>query len=136
LKPGGLLLASVMMLWGSARRSLFGTLALAPEVNQRVTSTGDLTPDTIPQRQNNFMHMFRSHEVRQWLANFSIKLQAISASGVLANGYGEELARIRQNPEQWAELLRMELEASADPGCLDLGTHLIFVGRKEDPVSG
>ncbi len=52
------------------------------------------------------------------------------ASGVLANGYEGDLRPIRQDPVKWAELLSMEQEASAEPGCLDMGTHLIFVAGR------
>ncbi len=131
LRPGGLLLGSVMCLWGSARRQLIGTLNLPPEFNQRVTATGDITPATIPSRQGNFMHMFCSQALREWLESRGLQVLTLTASGVLANGYGGELDPIRQDPVKWAELLRMEIEASADPGCLDLGTHLIFVARKD-----
>jgi len=40
------------------------------------------------------------------------------------------LAEIRADEGKWQELLRMELEACAEPGCLDMGTHLIGVARK------
>lgn len=131
LRPGGLLLGSVMCLWGSAHRMLAGTLDLPPETNRAVTSTGDLTPSTIPARKGNFMHMFRSRELIEWLGARGLRVLALSASGVLATGYSGELDPIRQDPVKWAELLRMELEASAEPGCLDLGTHLIFVVERE-----
>ncbi len=39
-------------------------------------------------------------------------------------------AEVRQDPVKWAELLKMELEACREPGCLDLGTHLIGVVEK------
>ncbi len=130
LKPGGLLLASVMSLWGTVRRHLFDILDLPPEANRRVTESGDLTPETLPGRESNSMHAFRMHEVLEWLEAHKVKPVALSTSGVLGNGYGESLAAIRQDPARWNELLRMELEASAEMGGLDIGTHLIFVGEK------
>lgn len=135
LRPGGRLLASVMLQWGSARRSLDGVLNLPPEVNQRVIRTGDLTGETIPDRSGHFMHMFRAAEVRDWLSAKGLKILSLSASGVLASGvlvpdWEDALRTIRQNETQWNELLRMEREASAEPGCLDMGTHLIFVVDK------
>jgi SAM-dependent methyltransferase len=130
VRPGGLILASVMSLWGSAHRALVGVLDTPPEANQRITTTGDITPETFPGRQVNFMHLFRAKEVSAWLAYRGLDTLALSASGVLANGYGSELDQVRQDAVKWAELLRMDLEASAEPGCLDLGTHLIFVARK------
>jgi SAM-dependent methyltransferase len=136
LRPGGLLLGSVMSLWGSARHALAGVLDLPPEWNQQVTALGDLTPETFPGRSGSFMHLFRAGELREWLRRFDLPALAFSASGVLAGALQTpdavaQLAAIRANPTQWAELLRMELEASAEPGCLDMGTHLIFVTRKE-----
>ena len=37
---------------------------------------------------------------------------------------------LRADAEKWNELLRMEIEACATPGCVDMGTHLIAVGQK------
>lgn len=135
LKPGGALAASVMSLWGAAHSALFGTLDLPPETNQRVTSTGDLSPATIPQRKGHYMHMFRSAEARAWLAAAGLQDVLFSASGVLANAsptaeYDELMRAVRADPLRWAELLRMEIEASAEPGCLDLGAHLIFTAKR------
>lgn len=129
LKPGGRLLASVMSLWGSARRDLAGTLGVPPEYNQRITSTGDLTAASWPARTRGQMHLFRAGEVQGWLLSHGLRVLAMSASGVLANGSAADLVPVRANPARWAELLRMELEASADPACLGLGTHLIFAAE-------
>lgn len=131
LRPGGLLLASVMCLWGSAHQFLAGVLNDPPEYNQRIISTGDLTPATAPHRNSNFMHMFRARELRSWLEASHLRLLALSASGVLASGHpGDELTAIRLDLLKWTELLRMEVEASAEPGALDMGSHLLFVAQK------
>ena len=126
LRPGGVLVGSVMSLWGSAHRYLPFAFDLPPEQNQRLTDTGDQTPATIPTQTGNFMHLFRADEVRSWLQGAGLRILDISASGVLASGLADDLTPIRQDPVKWNELLRMEIEASADPGCLGLGTHLIF----------
>lgn len=65
IKPGGLLLLSVMSLWGTAHRYLDGVLALPTAVNQKITASGDISPTTFPQRKDNFMHLFRANELRQ-----------------------------------------------------------------------
>ncbi len=128
LKPGGRLLASVMLLWGTVGSALASVLDVPPEYNTRIIATGDLTPATLPERTRNLMHMFRADEVRVWLAKSGRQPLALSASGVLANGLpADVMAPIRQDEVKWQELLRMELEASADSGALDMGTHLIFV---------
>jgi len=130
LRPGGILLGSVMSLWGSCHRHLLRVLDIPPLVNQRITDSGELTPDSDPQRTRNYIHIFRAGEIFPWLQSGGFQPLALAASGVLANGHGDELAAARQDAERWAELLRMERDASADPGCVGLGTHLIFVAQK------
>lgn len=130
LKPGGLLLASVMTMWGAAHRHLDGVLPLPPEVNQKITNTGNLTSATSPGRQNNFMHLFRAREAREWLNRGGAEVIAMSASGCLCIGWMDLLKSFRDDEARWLELLRMELEACAEPGTLDLSTHLILVAQK------
>lgn len=130
LRPGGILLGSVMSLWGSSHRHLLRVLDLPPLVNQRITDSGELTPDSDPQRARNYIHIFRAGEIFPWLQAGGFQPLVLSASGVLANARGEELAAVRQDAAKWAELLRMEVDASADPGCVGMGTHLIFAAQK------
>jgi SAM-dependent methyltransferase len=131
LIPGGTLLLSVMALWGSAHRALKGVLLGTPiEVNQRIVGTGDLSSETFPGRDANHMHLFRAAELRRWLAYHGWTILALSASNCLSTSWDELLAEIRGDAERWGELLRMELEASAEEGALDMGTHLIAVARK------
>lgn len=131
LKPDGVLLMSVMCLWGSARRSLAGVLqGTPPEANRQITDTGDITPITFPGRQANFMHLFRSAELRAWLEAAGLELLALSASGCLASPEDAQMENLRKDAGFWAELLRMELEASAEPGCQDMGTHLVAAARR------
>lgn len=130
LKPNGLLLLSVMSLWGSAHGFLDGVLSLPPETNQKITTTGDITPATFPERRNNFMHLFRSKELIDWLKQAGFEILDKSASNCISLTWNEKLKQVRDNAEKWNELLRMELEASADEGCLNMGTHIIAVARK------
>ena len=132
LRPGGALLLSVMSLWGSAHRRLDGVLDMAVADNQKVTSTGDISPATFPDRKSGFMHLFRADELLAWLKAASLTLLDASASGCLATRWDAELGPIRANPEKWSELLRMEIEASADPACLGMGTHMIAAARKSN----
>ena len=55
---------------------------------------------------------------------------AISASNCLSADWGAKLLDIRQNNTKWHKLLKMELEASREQGCLDMGTHIIAVVEK------
>jgi len=131
LKPDGLLLFSVISLWGSAHARLDGVLLSTPiSVNQKITSTGDISPTTFPDRKRNFMHMFRAHELEKWLKQKKLTIMDISASGCISLTWHEMLTEIRNDTDKWNELLRMELEVSANDGCLDMGTHLIAVARK------
>jgi SAM-dependent methyltransferase len=130
LKPAGLLLASVMTLWGAAHANLDGVISLPPEVNKGITTTGDLVPATYPGRKDRFMHLFRAGEYRQWLEKAGVEILAMSASGCLSIRWADLLKNYRQDEARWHELLRIELEASAESESLNLGTHLISVARK------
>jgi SAM-dependent methyltransferase len=130
LKSDGLLLASVMTLWGAAHANLDGVISLPPEVNQGITRTGDLVPATYPGRKDRFMHLFRAGEYRQWLEKAGVEILALSASGCLSIRWADFLKNYREDEARWQELLRIELEASAESESLNLGTHLISVTRK------
>jgi len=130
LQPGGKLLLSVMSLWGSAHGFLDNVLSLPAETNQKIITTGDLTPATYPGRRGHFMHLFRASELLSWMKEAGLKILDQSASNCLSPTWNEELKEIRNDSEKWNELLQMELEAGADEGCLGLGTHIIAVGQK------
>ena len=77
------------------------------------------------------MHMFRAAELRAWLEGSGLELLALSASNSLSTGWDEQLAEIKSDPDKWSRFLGTELEACAEPGCLDMGTHLIAVAQIE-----
>jgi 2-polyprenyl-3-methyl-5-hydroxy-6-metoxy-1,4-benzoquinol methylase len=128
-KPGGKVLASVMSLWGSCHRYLDGVLQIPAEANQRITGTGDLTPANWS-GVNHRCHMFRSGELRELATNAGLQVAALSASNCLALTWDEHLQQYGEDSPEWRELLRMELEACSQDGCLDMGTHMIVVGTK------
>jgi 2-polyprenyl-3-methyl-5-hydroxy-6-metoxy-1,4-benzoquinol methylase len=130
LKPKGRLLLSVMSLWGSAHRRLEGVLAIPAAINQKITASGDITAETFPGRQNSYMHLFRAGELRAWLAQAEMRVVAMSASNCLSLGWDEWLKEVRPDDEKWQELLRMELEACAEEGSLNMGTHIIAIAEK------
>ena len=78
------------------------------------------------------MHMFRANELKRWLEQENLTILDLSASNCISLTWNEMLKEIRSDTEKWNELLRMELEAGADDGCLNLGTHLIAVARKPE----
>jgi SAM-dependent methyltransferase len=129
LKKDAVLLASVMSLWGTAHNALRGVLDIPPEENQIITDTGDLTPESYP-TGHHFCHMYRAGEFRDLLRCAGLEVVAMAASNCLSTQWNDLLVEIRHDIEKWTELLRLELEATREPGCLDMGTHLIAVARK------
>lgn len=79
---------------------------------------------------NHHCHLFRAQELAEFLEKNQTQVLAISASNCLSAAWGERLLEIRQDAAKWQELLRMELEASKQPGCLDMGTHIIAAIEK------
>jgi len=130
LKPGGIILLSVMSLWGTAHGFLNGVISLSPEITQKIIATGDITPTTFPERRGNFMHLFRVHELLVWLEEAGLIILDKSAANCLTLTWNEKLKEIRDNAGKWKELLRMELEACAEDGNLNMGTHIIVVAQK------
>lgn len=129
LKPKGKALISVMSLWGSIHEFLPGTLKVPPQDNIKIIETGDLSPE-IDQTARQRCHLFRAQELIEFLEKNHTQILAISASNSLSAAWGERLVEIRQDAAKWQELLRMELEASRESGCLDMGTHIIGVIEK------
>ena len=130
LRPDGVLILSVMSLWGSAHGNLISVLETPVTANEKITTTGDISPKTFPERKSNFMHLFRANELKEWLSAKKLQILDLSASGCLSLTWGEDLKEIRNDAVRWNELLRMELDACTDPGCLGMGTHLIAVVKK------
>lgn len=131
IKPHGILLLSVMSLWGSAHRHLGGTLSIPAAINQKITQSGDISAVTFPERKGSFMHLFRATELRNWLEQAGAEVIQLSASNCLSLMWDETLRQIKLDSDKWNELLRMEIEACADYGCLNMGTHIIAVARKK-----
>lgn len=129
LKRGGLLLASVMSLWGASHRYFSIILELPLERNREIIRTGDLTPITQPEN-NHHCHMFRAKEYRDFLERNGLEILAMSASNSISTNFETELEAARRDEDLWQDVLKFELEASAEEGYLDGGTHIISVARK------
>ncbi|MEJ2757073.1 MAG: class I SAM-dependent methyltransferase [Anaerolineales bacterium] len=130
LQPGGKLLLSVMSLWGTIRSALIGVVRdISIETNRKVIASGNLIPETFDNR-GHYLHMFQAQELRSWLHDNRVEILDMAASHALSLNYNEPLAEVRQDEEKWTFLLEMELEASAQPGAWDLGTHLLAVVQK------
>jgi SAM-dependent methyltransferase len=129
LKKDGTFLASVMSLWGTAHSTLNNALNAPIGLNKRITDTGDLTPENYPMGKH-FCHMYRAGEFHDLISRVGLEVITMAASNCLSTRWNDRLAHIRDDAEKWSELLRMELEATRESGCLDMGTHLIAVARK------
>jgi len=129
LRPGGLLILSVISLWGSTHRNLDRILGIDPFINQQIISTGDILPGMIPDYEQSF-HMFRAGELRGWLEQAGLQVLAMSASDCLASCRVGDASKIRSDPEKWSELLRMEVEACAEQESWNMGMHTIAVAWK------
>ena len=130
LAPGGRALVSVMALWGTVHEALPGVLAVPAEENARIIATGDLRLGPADGTRHH-CHLFRSAELAELLGANGLEVLEMSASSCLSTVWGERLAPIRADPARWAELLAAEVMACREPGCLDMGTHLIAVARRE-----
>jgi SAM-dependent methyltransferase len=130
LKPGGVLVASVMGLLGSWRYFLGGvveeTKLYGDEANDRVFDTGDIRH--MP--TGHTCQMFRSHEIVDLVNACGGEMLAMSASNWASLGDPELLSVLEADPNQWARFLDKEVRACAEPGAVDGGTHILFAARR------
>jgi SAM-dependent methyltransferase len=129
VRPGGHLLLSVMSLWGAVHQALPGVLRVDREQNARIIATGDLHFGTDDETRHQ-CHLYRSGELAALLTSAGLEVELLSASNCLSTAWGELLREVRADDARWEELLGMEVEACREPGCLDMGTHLIAVARR------
>ena len=125
-KPGGILLFGVMSLWGTAHHALPGILQVDPALNNEILATGDLDPAKVTVATH-FCHLFRATELASFLERAGLLVEVLSASDCLSATWAELLETIQQDRDRWQYLLEMEIEACREPGCVDMGTHLIAV---------
>jgi len=127
-RPGGVLLFGVMSIWGTVHHYLPALYDTDLDVNREIITSGDLLPEH--DAGTNYCHMYRAAELRGLLEGCGLAVEVLSASDCLAATWGEALETIRQNVDAWQFLLEIEIEACCEPGCLDMGTHIIAVCRK------
>ena len=128
-RPGGLLFLGVMSLWGTIHHFLPFIFKVDPAINKEIIASGDLRPDQAG-AGNHFCHMYRAAELRGILEEAGAEVVALSASDCLAATWAEALGDVQKDSAAWQHLMEMEIEACREPGCLDMGTHLIAVCKK------
>ena len=129
LRPGGVLVASVMSLWGTTRRHLDEILGYGPEIPRAVTLSGDISEQTVP-GSTHHCHMYRASELRELLERHDLADIRITASSALSTGVASAL--VASATPTWNTLLELERSACVEPGYIDAGTHLIAVARRPD----
>jgi len=129
LRSEGKALLSVASLWGSIHELLPAILKVDAEKNAEIIRTGDLYFDDSEGLRHR-SHLFRAREFRDFLESHGISILDFCASNCVSTVWGERLNEIRADSARWSELLAIELEACRQPGCLDMGTHLIAVVAK------
>ena len=129
LKARGKAFLSVSSLWGSIHELLPGVLTVSDKKNAEIIRSGDLYFDASEGLRHR-CHLFSASEFREFLEARNVSILNLSASNCISTGWGEELKAIRNDSLRWNELLRIELEACQQPGCLDMGTHLLAVIEK------
>jgi SAM-dependent methyltransferase len=129
LRPDGMLLLSVMSLWGSIHRNLKGVLSIPMNSNKAIINSGDVLPENIDDRNGHYMHLYRASELRRDIENVGFEISEMSSSNFLSVGRGDELANIRDNKVKWKEFVQWELEACTELGALDAGTHILVAAK-------
>ena len=129
LKPGGVVVASVMSLLGSWRLFLRGGVEEAAEAgeeaNDLILTTGDLR--YFP--AEHICKMYRASDIARLAEECGGEILAMSASNWASLGDPEALTILESDPVRWANFLEHEVRACREPGALDGGTHLLFAAR-------
>ena len=128
LKSGGVFLASVMSLWGTLHRHLAALKDLPLWSMKNIVATGDLTPENDPTSPHK-CHLFRSTELTSLVERHGFTVVALAASNALSTNLEGLLLELRERPDRWQALLDLEAQATAQPGYVDGGTHLIIAAR-------
>ncbi|MFC1417799.1 class I SAM-dependent DNA methyltransferase [Streptacidiphilus cavernicola] len=127
VRLGGVVLASVMSLWGTWRARLPGATALelhhGTAVGDRVLSTGDLRH--VPGMEH-VCRMFTWAETVALVAGSGAQLIDGSASNWASLHDLDFLAGLETEPSRWQQFLDREATACAAEGARDGGTHILF----------
>lgn len=131
VRPGGVVVASVMSLLGSWRYFLGAIIVEAENIgedaNDAVLRTGDL-------RHMGGVHvcqMFRSRDVTKLVERCGGQVLAMSGSNWTSLEESEALARLENDPDRWARYIEHEVTACSEPGALDGGTHILFAATRK-----
>jgi ubiquinone/menaquinone biosynthesis C-methylase UbiE len=129
VRPGGVIVASVMSLLGTWRHLLEEVISVAEtfgnDANDAILRTGDL-------RHIGGAHvcqMFRASDIMNLIQRCGGEVLAMSASNWASLDKSEALTSLESDPDRWRRFLEHEVAACAEPGAVDGGTHLLFAAR-------
>jgi SAM-dependent methyltransferase len=130
VRPGREVVGSVMSTLGAWR-------ALLPAVEEEAQTFGDdamhavlVTGDLRPTQQTGHVaQMYRWSQWRDLVVAAGGEAFAASASNWASLGHEETIEQIAADPRRWALFLDQEVDACAEVGALDGGTHLLFAAR-------
>lgn len=129
-KSGGHVLLGVMSLHGSLRAFLPGVAeeidVYGVEATQAIVDSGFLPP---PHSTHGPLHLYTWNELESLLSRHRCEIVAASAANFLSVGNDPTCEKWLADPSMWDRFLRWEVQACAQPGALDGGTHLIAVVR-------
>ncbi|MER5638310.1 class I SAM-dependent methyltransferase [Kitasatospora sp. NPDC002227] len=131
VKPDGIVVASVMSLWGSWRARFPGATQLAlrygTDVTDAVIRTGDLrhVPGMV-----HVCRMFTWEQFAALVAECGGEILAGSASNWASLEDPDVLAGIEESPQLWERFLAYETAACASLGARDGGTHILVAARR------
>jgi SAM-dependent methyltransferase len=131
VRPRGLVLASVMSLWGTWRARLPGVTDLEVQhgtiVGDQVLRTGDLRH--VPGIEH-VCRMFTWGETVALVAEAGTSMIDGSASNWASLHDLDFLASLEANPSRWQQFLDREATACAAEGARDGGTHILFAAER------
>lgn len=130
VRPGGLVLFSVMSRWGSLHQFLDGVVheigdGLGEDL-ETLVETGDqlgaAARSTVIESPHE-MHLFTWRELEGLLAQRPCRVRDVSASNFLSIRADSALSDISE--AAWSRLLDWEERACREPGAIDAGTHIL-----------
>jgi len=139
VRPGGVVVFSVMSRWGSLHQFLDGVLEEvakgSAEEYRVLVETGDQFGETARSTVIDLpheMHLFTWDELERLLVTRPCRLLEASAANFLSVRADGALAHL--GSEAWEQFLSWEEAACRAPGALDAGTH-IMVALERQPAS-
>ncbi|AXI78526.1 class I SAM-dependent methyltransferase [Peterkaempfera bronchialis] len=135
VKPDGVMVASVMSLWGSWRARFPDATQLAirhgTDVTDAVIRTGDLRH--VPGMAH-VCRMFTWEQLTALVTECGGEILAGSASNWASLEDPDVLAGTEESPQLWERFLAYETAACASLGARDGGTHILFAASQRAPM--